>query len=113
MEASQRNGKLCQQIFRRIYSWGRLERSNFNAETSARKYGHFKKIGDFLKNLLKEKKKTNEQNLENIFEKLQNKTRDVMGPLAKLWKILADAKQAEDEAVQICWTNSTTSRAKQ
>ena len=24
-----------------------------------------------------------------------------MGPLAKLWKILEDAKQAEDEAVQI------------
>ena len=24
-----------------------------------------------------------------------------MGPLTKLWKILEDAKQAEDEAVQI------------
>ena len=58
-----------------------------------------KKIDDFLKDLLKEKKKTSEQNLENIFEKLQNKTRDAMGPLAKLWKILEDAKQAEDEAV--------------
>ena len=56
---------------------------------------------DFLKDLLKEKRKTNEQNLENIFEKLQNKTRDVMGPLAKLWKMLEDAKQTEDEAVQI------------
>ena len=60
-----------------------------------------KKLDDFLKDLLKEKKKTNGQNLENIFEKLQNKTRDVMGPLTKLWKILEDAKQAEDEAVQI------------
>ena len=46
-----------------------------------------KKLDDFLQGLLKEKKKTNEKNLENIFEKLQNKTRDVMGPLAKLWKI--------------------------
>ena len=36
----------------------------------------------------------------DFFKKLQNKTRDVMGPLAKLWKILEDAKQAEDEAVQ-------------
>ena len=60
-----------------------------------------KKLDHFLKDLLKEKKKTNEQNLQNIFEKLQNKTRDVMGPLTKLWKILEDAKQAEDEAVQI------------
>ena len=51
-----------------------------------------KKLDDFLKDLLKEKKKTNEQNLENFFENLQNKTRDVMGPLVKLWKILEDAK---------------------
>ena len=42
-----------------------------------------KKLDDFLKDLLKEKKKTNEQNLENVFEKLQNKTRDVTGPLAR------------------------------
>ena len=27
--------------------------------------------------------------------------RDVIGPLAKLWKILEDAKQPEDEAVQV------------
>ena len=60
-----------------------------------------KKLDDFLKDLLKEKKKTNEQNIENIFEKLQNKTRDVMGLLAKLWKFLEDTKQAEDEVVQI------------
>ena len=60
-----------------------------------------KKLDDFLKDLLKEKKKTNGQNLQNIFEKLQNKTRDVMGPLTKLRKILEEAKQAEDEAVQI------------
>ena len=60
-----------------------------------------KKIDDFLKHLLKEKKKTNEENLENVFEKLQNKTRDVMGSQAKLWKILEDSKQAEDEAAQI------------
>ena len=42
-----------------------------------------KKLDDFLKDLLKEKKKINKQNLENIFEKLQNKTRDVTGPLAR------------------------------
>ena len=58
-----------------------------------------KKLDHFLKNLLKEKKKTNEQNIGNIFEKLQNKTRDVMGSLPKMWKILEDAKQAKGEAV--------------
>ena len=64
-----------------------------------------KKLDDFLNNLLKEKNKTNQQNLEYAFEKLQNKTRGVMGLLAKLWKILEDIKQAEDEAVQI-WVNA-------
>ena len=47
------------------------------------------------------KKKTNEQNLENVFEKLQNKTRDVMDQPEKLWKILEDDKQAENETGQI------------
>ena len=46
-----------------------------------------KKLDDFFKDLLKEKNKTNEQNLKNVFDELQNKTRD--------------AKQAEDEAAQI------------
>ena len=46
----------------------------------------FQEIDDFLKDLLKQKKKTNEQNLERFFEKLQNKTRDVLGPPANWWK---------------------------
>ena len=53
--------------------------------------GTVKKLDDFLKDLLKEKKNINEQNLENVFEKLQNKTRDAMDQLVK---ILEDAKQA-------------------
>ena len=65
-----------------------------------------KKLDDFFKDLLFffvffKKKKINKQNLENIFEKLQNKARAVMGSLAKLWEILEDAKQAEDKAAQI------------
>ena len=55
-----------------------------------------KKLDDFLKDLLFFvflKKKINKQNLENIFEKLQNKARAVMGSLAKLWEILEDANK--------------------
>ena len=44
-----------------------------------------KKLDDFFKDLLKEKNKTNEQNLKNVFDELQNKTRD----------------EDEDEAAQI------------
>ena len=32
--------------------------------------------------------------------KLWNKIRDVMDPLAQLWKIVKDAQQSEDEAVK-------------
>ena len=60
-----------------------------------------KKLDDFLRDILKEKRKTNEQNIENVLEKLQRKTVDVMGPLSKLWNILEGAKGAEEDAVQI------------
>ena len=49
-------------------------------------------------------KKNNNNNNKKItgfykrFEKLQKRTRDDMGPLAKLWKNLKDAKQVEDES---------------
>ena len=50
---------------------------------------------------MKEKRKTNEQNIENVLEKLQRKTVDVMVPLSKLWNILEGAKRAEEDAAQI------------
>ena len=50
---------------------------------------------------MKEKRKANKQNIENVLEKLQRKTVDVMGPLSKLWNILEGAKGAEEDAVQI------------
>ena len=46
-----------------------------------------KKLDDFLRDILKEKSKTNEQNIKNVLEKLQRKTVDVMVPLSKLWNI--------------------------
>ena len=60
-----------------------------------------KRLNDSLRDILKEKRKTNEQNIENVLDKLQQKTVDVMGPLSKLWNILEGAKGAEEDAVQI------------
>ena len=68
MEASQSNGQQCQKIFRRIYPRGRLERNNLMGSPMPENVDTVKKLKDFLKDLLKEKKKTNEQNLENVFE---------------------------------------------
>ena len=60
-----------------------------------------KKFDDFLRDISKEKRKTNEKNIENVLEKLQRKNFDAMGPLPKLWNILQGAKGAEEDAVQI------------
>ena len=54
-----------------------------------------------LRNILKGRRKTNKQNNESVFEMLQWKTVYVVGPLLKLWNILAGAKGWEDKAVQI------------
>ena len=60
-----------------------------------------KKLDHFLRDILKEKSKTNEQIIENVLEKLQRKIVDVMGPPSKLWNILKGAKGEEEDAVQI------------
>ena len=70
----------------------RPERSNFNADSGARKYGHCQKKQTISVMIFFVKKKTDKQNLENNFEKLQDKARAGMGLLANLWKILEDAK---------------------
>ena len=54
-----------------------------------------------LRDILKEKRKTNKQNIENVLEKLQGKTVHAMGPLLKFWNILEGAKGAEEYAAQI------------
>ena len=64
-------------------------------------YDNVKKFDDFLRDILKEKRKTNEKNIENVLKKLQRKIFDAMGPLPKLWNILERAKGAEEDAVQI------------
>ena len=75
----------------------RLGKSNFKAESGAWKYGHCQKIGNFHKDLLFKKTKTNEKNLENVFEKLQDKTRD-----SKVAEIYRRRKKKEEvEALPI------------
>ena len=60
-----------------------------------------KKFDDCLREILKEKRKVNEQNIENFLEKLQRKTANVKGPLSELWNILEGEKGTEEDAVQI------------
>ena len=56
---------------------------------------NFEELDNFLRDILNEKRRINEQNIENVLEKLQRKTVDMMGPLSKLWNILEGAKGSE------------------
>ena len=58
-------------------------------------------LDDFLKDLLKEKHKNYELNTEEVLEKLQRKTVDIMGPLSKFWHILETVKNSNEENVEI------------
>ena len=62
---------------------------------------NFEELDNFLRDILNEKRRINEQNIENVLEKLQRKTVDMMGSLSKLWNILEGAKGSEEDAVQI------------
>ena len=60
-----------------------------------------KKLGHFLRDILKEKHETNEQNMENVSEKPQRKTLNLMSPLSKIWNLLEGEKWAEQDSLQI------------
>lgn len=55
------------------------------------------KINGFMKEILKERTKSNELQVEATIEKIQNKTRDIYCPLANIWQYLGALNTAKDE----------------
>ena len=55
-----------------------------------------KQSDNFLRDILKEKCKANKHNIENVLEKLQRKTVDLMGLLSKLQNVLEGAKEVQE-----------------
>ena len=60
-----------------------------------------KKLDDFLLELLKQKKKTGDITIDGIFEKIQDKVTDIMGPLSKLWVMIENANSEKDGNVPV------------
>ena len=54
-----------------------------------------KKIDEFLRDLLKKKKKNNSLAVDEILRKIQKRTISVMGPLSKVWLKLENAKKSD------------------
>ena len=60
-----------------------------------------RKLDGYFKELLEEKNRRKELSLDTNFEKLQSKTRSIMGPLSKLWFRLEEALADEGEKVKL------------
>lgn len=62
-----------------------------------------KKLDDFVRSILKEKRKTGTEviNQDNVLEKVQTKIRGIMGPLSRVWKIVEEARESSDRKVTI------------
>lgn len=68
-----------------------------------------KKLDDFFKELLEEKKKRSELFWDSNLERMQQKTLNVFGPLSKVWMTLEEANNAKDDKVEIPLEDLTTS----
>ena len=61
-----------------------------------------KVMDEFFKGIMKDKKKSNEILLDSILEKVQKKTRDIFGPLARMWDYLENVvKTPSDEGESV------------
>ena len=54
-----------------------------------------------MKEILKERAKSNELQVEATVEKIQNKTRDIYGPLANICQYLGGLNDAKDETADV------------
>jgi len=60
-----------------------------------------KKLDDFLKGILKERKKTDLINQDNILEKVQGRIRGIMGPLSRVWMMIESARESSERKVTV------------
>ena len=60
-----------------------------------------KTLNDFVKDILKDKKKQKDVDFDNFFEKIQGQNRSVMGPLSKIWTVAESARLSQEHSVEI------------
>ena len=62
---------------------------------------HIPKMDDFMKELLKERTKSNKLQVEAVNDKIQNKTGDIYRPLANKWQYLEELNATKDKTVDV------------
>ena len=56
-----------------------------------------KKLADFVRNILKDKCKQKDLDMDSTFEKIQSKSACVMGPFSKLWMLVEEARRSKEK----------------
>ena len=51
-------------------------------------------LDELLREIMKDEKKSNERLFDSVLEKVQSKSRDVLGPLSKMWLYLHETMKA-------------------
>ena len=60
-----------------------------------------KKLHDFARDILKDKGKQKDLDMDSTFEKIQSKNACVMGPLSKLWMLVEEANRSKKKQIPI------------
>ena len=60
-----------------------------------------KTLDDFVKDILKDKKKQKDIDFDNVLEKIQGRNRSVMGPLSKIWTAVDSARLSQEDSVEV------------
>ena len=60
-----------------------------------------KKLDDFDRDILKDKHRQKDLDIEVTFEKIQSNTACVMGPLSKLWMLVKEAPRSKEKQIPI------------
>ena len=56
-----------------------------------------KKLADFVHDILKDKCKQKDLDMDSTFEKIQSKGACVMGPFSKLWMLVEEARRSKEK----------------
>ena len=60
-----------------------------------------RKLDEFIKDILKEKRHQRELDMDNVLEKIQNRTRNVLGPLSRIWALVDEASSSKKHKVEL------------
>ena len=60
-----------------------------------------KTLDDFVKDILKDKKKQKDLDFDNVLEKIQGRNQSVIGPLSKIWTAVEPARLSQEDSVEV------------